>query len=380
MNDNKMVNKVETFKSGIFAFSFNFDRGKLAGPLGQAQMLYATVAEIPILPDLAARLEEELIKRSIFGTAAIEGNPLSEEAVNKVLDQEKTKKNLERAEKQIRNLKEAYKIIKNATFSAEPFILEENLVREFHKVITLDSENPENIPGAYRNRPVKVGDEAHGGIYTPPKILDDIKKLMTEFIQWINSGELLKEDPAIRAGLAHYHIALIHPFENGNGRTARAVEALMMKKAGIKFIPHMMSNYYYSHLDEYFNVFSLSERNENSDLTPFVEFFLTGLVQSLKAIRGRMFRFIRKFTLRDYYLFLRKKRTVTQRQGDLLHLLLDSPEEFSLKEMHEKEKFRAIYRKVSERTARRDLQKLKAMRLLSEKQDGKFELNWRFLE
>jgi Fic family protein len=370
-----MIKKVDTFKSGPFVFSLNYNREQLISQFAKAKVLYTTIAQIPILPDLASNLEEGLIRKSIFGTAAIEGNPLTEEKVNKVLSQEEIKGKMEHAEKQIRNLKDAYKIIKNTKVSSAPMLLEETLIKELHKIITKDCEGPDNSPGRYRNYVVKVGNEQHGGIYTPPKIFEDIQNLMKHFIDWINSKEILEEDAAIRGALAHYHFALIHPFGNGNGRTARAIEAILLKSVGIKFVPHMLSNFYYRNIDDYFWVFSRSERNDAYDITPFIEFFLKGLVVSLEEIQSSIFFWIRKFTLRDYYIYLRRAKKITQRQFDLLTLLLESREEFTLKDLFEKEKFRIIYRKVSERTARRDLKLLESDRIIQVNQKGNFFLN-----
>lgn len=370
-----MEKRIETFKSGPFVFSLNYDKTKLGGLLVEAKILYRTIAGIPILPDLAARLEEDLIKRSIFGTAAIEGNPLSEDDVKKVLSEEEIKSKTQRAEKQIRNLKIAYQIIKKTAPSGNPFVLNEDLIKELNKIITTECEEPDNIPGNYRNSTVKVGDQAHGGVYTPPKVFDDIKVLMGHFIEWINSPELLAEDEAVRACLAHYYLALIHPFGNGNGRTARVVEAIMLKSDGIKFVPHMLSNFYYKNIDDYFWAFSKSERNDKNDITPFVEFFLTGLVASLVEIRDKIFAWIRKFTLEDYYKHLRREKTITQRQFNFLTLLLNNPQEFSLKDLYEKDFFKVIYRSISERTARRDLENLKGKGLIILNEKGNYVLH-----
>jgi len=380
MSDKNMVKKIETFKSGPFALSLNYNREKLKESLVKAKVLYYTIAEIPILPNLASRLEKELIKKSIFGTAAIEGNPLSEEQVKGVLSEEDKKGKVERAEKQIQNLKTAYKMIKRFTPSSDPLLLEEKLIKELHKVITEDCEGPENSPGQYRNQIVKVGDEDHGGVYRPPKIYDDIKNLMSHFIDWMNSPEILKEDPAVRGALAHYYLALIHPFGNGNGRTARAIEAILLRSAGIKFVPHMLSNFYYKNIDDYFWAFSLSERNDTYDITPFLEFFLKGLISSLEEIQAKIFWWIREFTLRDYYTHLKRNKDITQRQFDLLILLLEYLEKFSLKDLFEKDKFRILYRKVSERTARRDLKILQDRKLITLNEKGSYSLNHRVLE
>lgn len=375
-----MDKKIDTFKSGPFTFTANYNKDSLRKLLAEASLLYGAIADIPILPGLAARLEEDLIKRSIFGTAAIEGNPLSEEDVKKVLSSEDVTTKVMRAEKQIHNLKIAYQIIKKTPYSDKPLLLKEETICELNRIITTDCEEPENIPGRYRNHAVKVGDEAHGGVYTPPKIFEDIKALVGHFVEWMNSPDLLAEDAAIRACLAHYYLALIHPFGNGNGRTARAVEAILLKSAGIKFVPHMLSNYYYKSLDDYFLAFSQSERNDSNDITPFVEFFLKGFVLSLREIRNTIYAWIRMLTLRDFYKSLRKSKEITQRQFDLISLLLDYHQEFSLNDLYENSVFRIIYRRTHERTARRDLNRLKEMKLIVHNKEGRYELNDRILD
>ena len=374
--ENRLI-KIPTYKSGNFVFSLNYDKAKIREKLIAARSIYSSIRAIPILPQLLTQLEEELIKRSIFGTAAIEGNPLSEQEVGKVLDGEKTIKELSQPERQISNLRDAYNIIK--AMSIDPnkrFVLNEETIKKIHSIITAEIKEANNNPGQYRNIEVKVGDVDHGGIYTPPKILDDIKPLMKEFVTWINSDDLLREDVTIRAALAHYYFALIHPFGNGNGRTARAIEALLLKDGRIKFfVCVMLSNYYYRNIDDYFKAFSLSERNSTYDITPFLEFFLNGLISSFKEVRSKIFAWIRLQTLRDYHRLLFNKKEISQRQYDLLTILIDTRESFELKELFNKEIFLVIYRDISERTARRDIEELAEKKLIELNKDEKYQLS-----
>jgi len=374
--ESKIV-KIPTYKSGPFALSLNYDMPKIREKLIEARSIYSSIRAIPILPQLLTQLEEELIKRSIFGTAAIEGNPLSEKEVGKVLDEQKANKELNQPERQISNLRNAYNAIKAIVIdSSKRFMLDEKTIKKIHSIITTGVEEKNNDPGQYRNIEIKVGDAAHGGIYTPPKILDDMKPLMKEFMSWINSDELLREDPAVRAALAHYYLALIHPFGNGNGRTARAIEALLLKDARIKFfVCVMLSNYYYKNIDDYFRAFSLAERNDTYDVTPFLEFFLNGLIFSFKEVRSKIFAWIRIQTLRDYHRLLLSKKDIPQRQYDLLAILIDTNESFELKELFEKDIFRMIYREVSERTARRDVEELADKKLIELNKDNRYQLS-----
>ena len=75
---------------------------------------------------------------------------------------------------------------------------------------------------------------------------------MAKYIEWLNSDEILQLNPFIRAALAHYHFSLIHPFWDGNGRTARLIETAILEGANIKYVPKMLANIYYKNVDEYY--------------------------------------------------------------------------------------------------------------------------------
>ncbi len=389
--DNNEVRKVLTFKSGEFVFSRKFS-GDIPYKLIEANVLLRTVIDLPILPSLVATIEEEAIIKSIFGTAAIEGNPLTEEKVAEILSKPEGSEKLKQAEKEIINLKHAYDFITTMPVTMDlsfpnrqgllweigPGALTEDIIKKIHSIVTKDIEHKYNIPGQYRNNIVKVGNEEHGGIYTPPKILEDIQTLMKEFIKWINSNEILELDPMIRAGLAHYHLGLIHPFADGNGRTARLVEALLLRLSGVKYVPVMLSNFYYRNIDDYFRAFSNSINNKENDVISFLEFIFKGLIESLNEIKDRITFYIRKFTLRDYYDYLRKEGDISQRQHDFLIMLLDHLKPFAFKDLHIVSPLRILYGKVSARTAIRDLKKLCDKKLLTVK-NGKYELNFRIL-
>lgn len=377
--DDVLVYKVMTFKSGKFIFSRKYDKDKLLDHLIRSEILYSTIKDLPILPELSTRLEEEIIRKSIFGTAAIEGNLLSEEKVAQIISDTDTTKLTETAEKEIKNLKKAYDYF--VTVKHVPgviFKLEEDQIKKIHRIITDGLGMKNNMPGLYRSHPVFVGNREHGGVYRPPKNLADIESLMKEFVTWLNSEEILSLVPEIRAALAHYHFALIHPFGNGNGRTARIIEALILTAADMKYMPVMLSNFYYKHIDEYFSVFSSSEQNAENDITPFLKFVLKGVVESLNNIKDNIIYFIRIFTLRDYYAFLHKEKFITQRQYDFLIMLLENMKTFSLSDLSNVSPFNVLYRTVSERTVRRDLHKLCDRSLLICEKD-KYELNLRVI-
>ena len=104
---------------------------------------------------------------------------------------------------------------------------------------------------------------------------------------------------------------------------------------------------------------------------------VNGIFSSIRMIKSRIFGVIRTFTLGDYYKHLRKKRTITQRQFDLLTLLLEFGGKFSLRDLFDKGKFMVIYRKTSERTARRDLENLHKNNLIALIENNNYCLNFK---
>ncbi len=344
----------------------------------RAVVLNETITDLPILPELASQIEPEIMYSSIAGTAAIEGNPITGEDVERIAKGEVLEKYTKKDQQEIKNLIMAYAFLTDIKPSTDPFMLTEELICELHRIITCDVPDENNIPGKYRNGKVNVGDKAHGGIYTPPKILPDVLNLMKEYIVWINSSEVLQLNPFIRAALAHYHFCVIHPFWDGNGRTGRLLEAIMLQASNVKYIPREMSNFYYRNVDDYYCSFSKSIKLER-DATPFIRFCLEGAVESLTIIKERIVYFIRKFTLRDYYRHERQQKNLTARQYELLGLLLDNPVSFTLKDLYERKPFSLLYGKATTQTARRDLKKLTSMKFLTSDGSISYSLNLRAL-
>ena len=107
--------------------------------------------------------------------------------------------------------------------------------------------------------------------------------------------EFQGHDLLIQALAAHYHFAAMHPFLDGNGRTARALEAFMLQKTGLKdslFIA--MSNYYYEEKNEYLKTLA-QVRAGDHDLTPFLLFGLKGIALQCR----RLFDEIKKEYIKD---------------------------------------------------------------------------------
>ena len=155
------------------------------------------------------------------------------------------------------------------------------------------------------------------------------------------NGEFQDHDDLIQALALHYHIGAIHPFLDGNGRTARAVEALVLQRARLKdslFIA--MSNYYYDEKDAYLNCLSQSGLN-NHDLTSFIKFGLRGIAlqcgRLVKQIRVHLQKILFRDVMGQMYGRLRseRKRALAFRQCEILNKLLDRDQEIEYLELYE---------------------------------------------
>ncbi|MCG8618224.1 MAG: Fic family protein, partial [Desulfobacterales bacterium] len=223
-----------THKFGKFYFIHEYANHKaIDALLIEARVRHETINDLPVLPELASKLEPDILYSSIAGTAAIEDNPIPAEGVKELAENKDIEGYAQKHKQEITNLLNCYDILSDLSkdSSSVSLRISEDYIRKVHSVLTVGVPDDRNVPGQYRNGEVLVGNIAHGGVYKPPKSLEDIKNLMAKYIEWLNCDEILQLNPFIRAALAHYHFSLIHPFWDGNGRTARLIETAILEGA-----------------------------------------------------------------------------------------------------------------------------------------------------
>lgn len=364
-----MVSKRVTATTKVFMFSDSFDKKILNDLINRAEILNTTISDIPMLPQQASDIDTEIIAASITGTAAIDGNPYTEQDIRTVLDKKETESYSLNHKIEIENLIAAYETLDNFEAEGKNLIITEDFIKELHHSLTKELTYNGNTPGEYRDKLVKVGSEQHGGIYRPPSTLNDIEHLMKNFIEWINSEELLSAPAFIRASLAHYHLSLIHPFFSGNGRTARLLEAYILHAANIRHVAKMLAGYYYKNQDRYFLSFSQTKR-KSKDTTPFLLFVLEAVNSCLDELKNRVYGYLYDLTMREFLSIMKNDGDLNGRQYDLIQLMMDEDVEISLAGLHIEKPFVYLYKDVTEQTARRDIKKLSDLNLLKT-DDGK---------
>ena len=350
-----------------FDLNLRVNDRRIVQDLARIHALAGVIRGIPIPPFVQRRLDQLNIRRAVRGTTGIEGTELSEDEVSRVLDSPPDVYALgpgrEREEQETKNAEALMLYVEEYVRKNPTTPISEALILQFHRTLTQGIGYPHNEPGRYRNHPVVVG------AYRPPEIGDQVHSLMAEFLRWFNSGQPMSWDPVLRALVAHFYVVSIHPFGDGNGRTARAVESFLLYKAGVNVRGYYsLANYFYQNRSEYiYNLNHIQTRGQ-TDLTPFVAFALKGLVQELEDVHAEVLAEVRIIAFRDYARQVlddkgRLATTAGERQLRFLIELARSP--VSLRELRSgSHPLSRLYRNVTTRTLTRDISFMKEQGLI----------------
>lgn len=158
---------------------------------------------------------------TVAGSTGIEGNPLTPAQVDEVL----TGGHVEASATDVRevlNYNAALDLANRAAIRPD-FEWSTELIRRLNAAVLEGLEDDER--GEYRRLPVTVG-----GVFHPPEA-ERLPRLMAELVDWLRDPT--EAHPLIRAGLTHLNVVSIHPWLNGNGRTARVAGSLMLMRCGV---------------------------------------------------------------------------------------------------------------------------------------------------
>ena len=165
---------------------------------------------------ISSKLRKNSKKKSSYASVKIEGNPLSESEAGEAI--ESSKRHFLKPEQEVRNYYAALEFLEKALKAKQPFSRE--LVLDVQKLVVRgESSEKTGIRGPMPPGVLfAVYDEATGRPeYIPPES-KDIGPLLDELIAYVNTSD---DHPILRAAVVHYQLVTIHPFEDGNGRTAR---------------------------------------------------------------------------------------------------------------------------------------------------------------
>lgn len=296
--------------------------------LTNAKATIISLTSMPIQRNWAEEMQYLQLKREVAGTSRIEGADFTEKEFEAAI-KETPEKLVTRSQRQAAAAIKAYRWI--ADLPAEQSI-DSKLIKKIHCLIVIDADDDHCLPGELRNKDQNVtfGTPRHRGATGGA----ECRKAFNDLCHSLKH-EYNKHDPLIQALALHYHLATMHPFLDGNGRTARALEALMLQKIGLKDVLFIsMSNYYYEEKTDYLG--ALAEvRTNNHNLTPFFLFGLKGIELQCNKLLNEININVSKALFRNvmYDLFNRlrttRKRVIAERQIRILKLLLTEEHTYS---------------------------------------------------
>jgi Fic family protein len=229
------------------------------------------IENVLIMPKHEAWMRRDVRVRRAAGTTRIEGASLNEAEVNDLVKKGHPGK-LSEDERANLNAIQAYEFVDY--LSDQPDVpIDELVVRELNRYILRGA--PETVtPGAYRKGQNKVGK------FDPPD-QGDVPTLMRSFAEWLRS-EQEELNPVLKAGIAHIHLVAIHPFWDGNGRTARALATLILQRSRLHFKKLLsLEAFIFSVREDYFTAIEKTlgaSFSPQYDATPWLEFFVRSLL------------------------------------------------------------------------------------------------------
>ncbi len=237
-------------------------------------------------------------------------------------------------------------------------------VLQIHKIITNNTLADKQEEGAFRTTDdVRIIDVQTGAILHNPPPQEDLENLMNELCKFVNDEN--KEDfflhPISKAIIIHFLIGFIHPFADGNGRTARALFYWYLIKKGYWLIEYMsVSRIILGCKTQYARAYQHTEK-DNNDLTYFILYNLKCIENSLNELKKYI---ERKNREKKNILTLLRNTDYNDRQMELIQEILNNKKTlFSVLEVETKFG-------VSNQTARTDLNYLVSKGILEARKNG----------
>ena len=209
--------------------------------------------------------------------------------------------------KELLNYRQAFELVSHYVGDGEA--ITEGLVREIHKRLVQGVGGDSAAPGMYRKiQNYVVNAKTKEVIYTPPPVYE-ISPMMQALIDWLNTEETIH--PVLVSGIAQFQLVHIHPFLDGNGRTARLLSTLCLYRKGYDFKKlFTISEYYDRNRADYYRAIQ-HVRAHNMDMTQWLQYFSEGLALQLREIKDMGKQVIsQRILAKEYNLSARQKLAI----------------------------------------------------------------------
>jgi Fic family protein len=254
---------------------------RIANLLGQCYAYIRSMINIPIRPDYHQSLLHVSLNKGALATTAIEGNTITEEELAHIQGGKNLPPSKKYQQREVQNILDAFNLIlKELVREKSSTVISASLIKRFNKMAGQNiGEAFNGNPGQFRRRNIVVG------AYRPPSF-GMVEGLVQRLCDWLIKEFHYKQEQhfdeaVIEAIVTHIYIAWIHPFLDGNGRTARLLEFYLLLRAGVPSIAsHILSNHYNNTRTEYYR--QLQNASETGALNGFISYALEGFRDGLE--------------------------------------------------------------------------------------------------
>lgn len=344
--------------------------------IGEAHSKCRHLARTPLAPAMARDMERVYLAKGARASVAIEGNSLSEEqAVAAVEGRLEVPESQEYLKQELDNVINALADIEREVHQTGHFELSPQTLRALNRKVLegLDLED-HVVPGEFRTQSILVGTVYRGA---PAQ---DCDLLVQALCDWLNGPDFSRDGDdhakdflfaVLQAIVAHVYIAWIHPFGDGNGRTARLVEFGILAAAGVPSVAaHLLSNHYNETRSHYYRQLENASKS-GGDLNPFFAYAAKGFVDQLQQQLNAVHDWILQATWTNYVHSLFSAPTATaKRQRDLVLALPTDGFVARADLTGLTPALAAAYATKKSKTVTRDLNALEEMQLIERNSNG----------
>lgn len=228
-----------------------------------------------------AKMQNKALVLEAYHTTHIEGTQLTLDQSKQIWAGQRVEAADPEDVRELLNYRAAFELVAQYVGDGEP--ITEGLLRQIHKLLVQGVRGNSAAPGEYRKvQNYVVNSKTQEVIYTPPPV-HDVPIMMQELVNWINREE--EVSPILVAGIAQFQLVHIHPFLDGNGRSARLLSTLSLYRSGYDFKKlFTLSEYYDRNRVDYYEAIQ-SVRANDMDMTRWLEYFSRGLATQLHEIK-----------------------------------------------------------------------------------------------
>ena len=254
---------------------------KVINHIAEISAAREVILNAPILPQWEVKLRKEAILKMAHHSTSIEGNRLTLEQVEDLL----AGKEVPAWEKDKIEVENYVKVLEyiDQLGSKEQTKLTEEIILEIHRLTTKGLLD-ESGSGHYHKVPVAVVNGFGRTVFGPPEV-EEVPKLMRNFVAWLNNEEAAELYPVLMSGISHYELVRIHPFVDGNGRTARALATLILYLRGFDTKRFFALDDYYNEDRSRYYVALQTVDPKTIDITKWLEYFTEGVAVSMGRVK-----------------------------------------------------------------------------------------------